>query len=216
MELPESDRQRAWHALVHRYEHLIHAVCRRNRLQDDADDIVQETFVRLWLNLSRVDFRPGSARRLIVTTITNCIREWGRARRRHLSILAGAEAAALVGPVAKAGISADDEAAGVELVQRAMERLRRQDEQTGKALHAVLLMRLNHSDESMGELARRLSRPGKERTSSGVASSLFLARRRLAELLREEVAATLHNPTPEEVDEELAELGLLVYCRHAR
>jgi len=59
------------------------------------------------------------------------------------------------------------------------------------------------------ELARRHGRPY---SSDGVRQALHRARTKFAELLRAEVAASIPSTDPVEVDAELAELGLLIYC----
>jgi hypothetical protein len=46
-----------------------------------------------------------------------------------------------------------------------------------------------------------------------VRKRLHLARQKLRELLREEVRRTLREPTDAAVEEELADAGLLAYCR---
>ena len=52
-------------------------------------------------------------------------------------------------------------------------------------------------------------------TAVGVRQTLHRAREKFGALLLDEVIHSLENPGPEQVEEELAELGLLDYCRPA-
>ena len=61
-------------------------------------------------------------------------------------------------------------------------------------------------------LAARLDRAF---TAAGIRQILHRSRERFAALLLDEVAHSLQSPTAEQLEEELAELGLLDYCRPA-
>jgi hypothetical protein len=52
-------------------------------------------------------------------------------------------------------------------------------------------------------------------TADGVRKLLQRAREKFAEFLLEEVVASLEEPAPEQLEQELRELGLWVYCRPA-
>jgi hypothetical protein len=99
------------------------------------------------------------------------------------------------------------------LLERALEQLRRQDQQKNQGFFTVLQARRNHPKASMEELAAQLSAGGPGRTAGWVRTTLFRARQRFCELLRQEVARELDVPTSADVDEELADLGLLAYCQ---
>jgi RNA polymerase sigma-70 factor (ECF subfamily) len=82
--------------------------------------------------------------------------------------------------------------------------------------YEVLWFRAHHADLRSPELAARLTaRLGKALTAEGVRQTLHRARRQFCWLLLEEVKDSLANPTREEAEEELAELGLLQECRDA-
>jgi RNA polymerase sigma-70 factor (ECF subfamily) len=77
------------------------------------------------------------------------------------------------------------------------------------------VLRLKSSDPSRTSttLAEELTRShGRSFTPEGVRQTLHRARARFAELLRAEVAASVPTDDPDEVNAELADLGLLVYC----
>lgn len=82
--------------------------------------------------------------------------------------------------------------------------------------HAVLRCRRDHPEARSAELARRVGeRLGRTFTADNVRQTLHRARELFADLLLNEVAQSLENPTLERVEEELCELELLDHCRPA-
>jgi len=80
----------------------------------------------------------------------------------------------------------------------------------------VLRFRADHPEARSPEMARELSRQlDKPVTADWVRQTLHRAREQFADLLLDEVARSLETPTPEQVEEELAELNLLTYCQPA-
>jgi RNA polymerase sigma-70 factor (ECF subfamily) len=96
--------------------------------------------------------------------------------------------------------------AGLEAIERA----------TGQPLYTVLRFRADHPNMHSPEMAEELGpRLGKPVTASGVRQMLHRARERFADLLLDEIANALENPTPENLEQELTDLGLLEHCRPA-
>jgi RNA polymerase sigma factor (sigma-70 family) len=84
------------------------------------------------------------------------------------------------------------------------------------AYHALLRLRSDRPELHSHELAEHLSRTtGKPVTAGNVRQTLRRARDRFAELLVDEVAHTLAEPTAERLEEELRILDLLGYCQPA-
>jgi RNA polymerase sigma factor (sigma-70 family) len=84
--------QRAWAAFVMRYGPLIHAWCRRWRLQQaDADDVTQEVLKKLHRNLHAFEYDPGKGRfRGWLKTVTrNAWRDFVDAQRRPDGVAIG-------------------------------------------------------------------------------------------------------------------------------
>jgi RNA polymerase sigma-70 factor (ECF subfamily) len=106
-----------------------------------------------------------------------------------------------------------DEMHRLHLVQRALTALERQSSALGQQCHTVLRLRMAQPDWSMEQLAAALSRDGESRTANWVKQQLFRGRERLCVLLRDEVASELESASPEDIEEELAALRLLEYCR---
>jgi RNA polymerase sigma-70 factor (ECF subfamily) len=99
-----------------------------------------------------------------------------------------------------------------ELLARAWEALAR----THSRFHAVLRLRADHPDMGSAEMAAQLTQQlGKPFTADAVRQNLRRARETFADLLLDEVAQSLEAPTAERLQEELAELTLLEYCRSA-
>jgi RNA polymerase sigma factor (sigma-70 family) len=82
--------------------------------------------------------------------------------------------------------------------------------------YEVFRFRVEHQDLTFDETAERLSaRLGRTLTSEAVRQTVSRARKQFALLLVGEVGHSLAVPTPETLAEELAEVGLLEYCRPA-
>ncbi len=80
----------------------------------------------------------------------------------------------------------------------------------------MLRFRAQHLELRADEMAEQLSRTlGKPLTAAGVRKTLERARIRFADLMLDEIAQTLSNPTLENLEEELIDLNLLEYCRPA-
>lgn len=97
-----------------------------------------------------------------------------------------------------------------EILSRALQTLGA----THPEFHAVLRFRADHPRMPSREMAEHLTRTLRRTLNAvGVRQMLCRARVRLCELLREEIAQSLEEPTPELINAELGELGLLVYCQ---
>jgi RNA polymerase sigma-70 factor (ECF subfamily) len=100
-----------------------------------------------------------------------------------------------------------------ELIQRTWAALRREaGEQLPNGYEAL---RRKAADEGLtsARIAEAMAAEcGRPVTAANVRQLLHRARDRFGELLRAEVAATLPDAAPADVDAELADLGLLVYC----
>jgi RNA polymerase sigma-70 factor, ECF subfamily len=57
------------------------------------DDIVQETFVRAWRNIDRIDFDAGNPRSFLFTVAQNIMVDQWRSQRRRGEVLVGGEVA---------------------------------------------------------------------------------------------------------------------------
>jgi RNA polymerase sigma-70 factor (ECF subfamily) len=175
-----------------------------------ADELTQEFAVCLL----RGDFRKadpgrGRFRHYVKGVLFHLVGQYRRGRAKQPRPLPADEVAA---GDESAGDDAFDESWRGELLARAWAALA--DAQP--AYHVVLRFRAEHpkmgSEEMAGQLTERLGRP---LTPDGVRQTLHRAREKFADLLLDEVARSLREPTRDRVEEELAELRLMEYCRPA-
>jgi hypothetical protein len=83
-------------------------------------------------------------------------------------------------------------------------------------LYTVFRYGAEHPKQTAAEIAEHLGRQlGVSLTADNVWQTLKRARDKFAALLLDEVSRSLGSPTPEELRDEVIELGLLSYCQPA-
>lgn len=179
----------------------------------DADELAQDAILRLMAgDFSGADPNRGRFRDLLKTAIRNMAHNhWAKANRRRgvdldLSML-GAEA----GPA-----DAEWDAAWRQTVlDHAWSALKEHErENPGSLPFTVLKLRTDHPDADSEELAAKIAaKSGTTIRADACRQMLRRARMRFAELLLQEVAGGLSDPSKERLAEELAALGLLEYVR---
>jgi RNA polymerase sigma-70 factor (ECF subfamily) len=101
-----------------------------------------------------------------------------------------------------------------ELLAKTWEALSELERTTGQLFFTVLRFRADNPDMRSPDMATRLEETLKKpMTSAGVRQLLHRAREKFAELLQQIVMSSLATDDPEQVDQELQELGLLAYIR---
>lgn len=185
---------------------------------DAADDLLQEFAYRfLHGDLRRVDPQRGRFRDYVKGVLFHLVADYHKKRQRQPRQLVPEhpEPAVVCEPDAAAEqaflVSWRD-----ELLARTWAALAAADQAGGQHYHAVLRFRADHpelrSHEMAGELGRLL---GKPLTAAGVRKTLDRARDRFADLLLDEIAEALSDPTPDQLEQELIDLNLLEHCRPA-
>lgn len=207
----------ARNALVLRYNRAIRGyVGAMVRNPHDADELAQEVVMRLARgDFARATPERGRFRDLLKVSVRNMVkshwsREEVRSRRREAvpdwSVVAGADD------------ERDDEwlttwrQAVLDLAWQGL----REFEQShrGNVSHALLKLRVEWPDASIGELADHLAEAtGARLREPALRQQLRRARLRFAELLIEELARSIDDASPERVEEELSDLELLDYVR---
>lgn len=201
-----------YQAAVYRY--LLAAV----RDADVADDLYQEFALRLVRgDFKRANPERGRFRDFLKTSLYHLIVDHQRRQqRRPLSL--GPDSPEPAGEMS-GEMESDREFLAIwraELLQRTSDALLRVEKQTGQPLHLVLRFRTDHPDVRSPRMAEQLTaRLGRPVTADWVRKRLHVAREKFTELLLEEVERSLERPTPDEVERELIDLGLLDYCRPA-
>ena len=103
-----------------------------------------------------------------------------------------------------------------DLLARCWASLSAIEQQTGQPFYTVLRFRAEHPDLSSAQMAEQLGEQiGKSLNAPAVRQILHRARDKFAHLLLDEVAQALAQPTREQLEQELLELGLLEHCRAA-
>jgi len=99
-----------------------------------------------------------------------------------------------------------------ELINRAWAELEHESNSRGQLLYQALRLKADAPDRSALEVARLLADANRRPvTADSARQFLHRARQRFAALLRQEVAISLPTDDDAAIDEELADLGLLVY-----
>jgi RNA polymerase sigma factor (sigma-70 family) len=180
----------------------------RNR--DDAEDIAQEFLVQVvQQGFAGAKQERGKFRHYLKVAVRNAaldfLRKRKSERRRQEKLAEHLASAAAMGP--------DEE--WLEdyrqcLLKSVWQRLRRhQDSTPGNLLHRVLQAAADQPDADSRMLAAQISREtGKTLTAEAFRQQLHRARRLFAAFLVEEVSQTVEPADRQQVDEELAELGL--------
>jgi RNA polymerase sigma-70 factor (ECF subfamily) len=177
--------------------------------ETQAEELCQEFAVRFL----RGDFRHadpdrGRFRDYLKVALQHLAGE--RARRPQTLPLSADHSARVLG---ESAVDRFQELWRAELLGRAWAALAEHSAGRGDQFYDVLRLKSEDpartSEWLADELARRHGRPI---TAAGARQTLHRAREKFAELLRAVVAASIPTDDPAEVDAELAELGLLVYC----
>jgi RNA polymerase sigma-70 factor (ECF subfamily) len=103
-----------------------------------------------------------------------------------------------------------------ELLNQAWKALEKLEKRSGQLHYTVLRFQSDHADLKTPQLTERFNAQfGKNFTADNMRQSVHRAREKFAAFLLEEVEHSLENPTREQLEEELIDLQLLVYCKRA-
>jgi len=206
-------------ALIQRYQgaayrYLLGAV----RDADAADELFQEFALRVMQGaFGRADPQKGRFRDYLKTTLFHLVidHQRGPRHRAHPLDLDVVQPAAPAWDPAEADRQFEASWRD-ELLARAWNSLAEAERQGGQPYSSVLRFRVDHPEASSAEMAARLTeqlKPERPCTETGMRKTLQRARERFAEALVDDVAGSLGQSTPEQLEQELIDLGLLSYCR---
>lgn len=195
------------------YRYLLGAL----RNADAADELFQEFSLRLL----RGDFRNASSegghrfRDFVKTALFHLIVDHQkRQRARPRALTAAVNEPAVWPPEQTDAERAFNESWREELMDRTWLALAELGRQTGQSHFTVLRFRTENPLLSSADLAEQLGpRLGKALTIDAVRKALQRAREQFTALLVAEVAHYLDNPSADQLEQELLDLGLLAYCR---
>jgi hypothetical protein len=180
--------------------------------EHEADEATQEFLLRVvQRGFARANPEQGRFRDYLKTAVRNAALT--RRGRKRPAALSAALAEGLSDDSAEADWLSDWQRCLLERAWRALEVQQRRS--PGNLFYTVLRVSAEHPDEDSAALAARVSvLAGRELRADTFRKQLSRARRLFAEVLLEEVARTLADPSPARLEEELIELGLLSYVRH--
>jgi RNA polymerase sigma factor (sigma-70 family) len=204
--------------LLERYGEAVQRYLRRIlRDRDAADEVFQEFALRLLRgDLRGANPRRGRFRDFVKGTLFHLIADFRKQRRELRSPLSSDCAELAVNPADSEADRQFLESWRDELLARTWAALAEIEARTGQPLYAVLRFRAAHCEMRSPQMAEMLTAQlGRPLTAAGVRQTLHRARQKFADLLLEEVAHSLENPTAEQLGQELVEMGLFDYCRPA-
>lgn len=207
----------AQRSLMERYGPAIRRYLRAAvRDEHAADDLYQEFALRFVRgDLAGADRERGRFRDFVKGVLSHLIADFYKQKKRddHLRLRAAPQTATLLPSECTRGLEKEWRDQALHLAWSAFARL----ETEGSALlYAVLRCRAEHGDLGSSALAQLISsRFDRPIGATCVRQLLHRARKRFAELLVDEVASGLADPTHEELLAELEELRLLRWCRPA-
>jgi RNA polymerase sigma-70 factor (ECF subfamily) len=202
--------------LMYRYGGAVHRyLLRALRDPDVAAELNQEFALRF----VRGDFRHchptrGRFRDYVKRAVQNLINDYYRRRRPSIPLEGD-----VAEPAAAGGGTAHFEHQFLEswkndLLGRAWKALLELEQTEGQPYHTVLRMRVDQRELRSAQLAEQLSATlGRSITAGAFRQTVQRARHKYVNYLIKEVAASLEQPTPEEIEEELGDLELLEFCR---
>ncbi len=180
--------------------------------EHDADEVEQD----LLLHVVERGFADGMGRRgkfryYLMTVVRNAALAYFRKKSRRPVTVADLSSI----PAAQIADRAWDRSWRECVMKNAWLALRSHEQRNpGNLFHTVLRTSIKHGDEDSTMLAVRVSSAtGQDLSPEAFRKQLSRARRKFGELLIDEVARTMRNATPEELEEELSSLDLLKYVR---
>src|SRR5438132_3830592 len=184
---------------------------------DAADELFQEFALHLVRGKLRgANPKYGRFRNFVKGTLFHLIADYRKQQRKWPRPLPAKRAALAVRPEELECDRRFVESWCDELLARSWAALAEVEAATGRPFHAVLRFRAEHPEMRSPQMAEQLAaRLGRPFTAAGVRQILHRAREKFADLLLQEVTDSLENPTAEQLEQELVELGLLDYCRPA-
>ena len=141
---PDEQVMTALHAEHHRV--LLSFVLRYARDREHAEDVVQETLLRAWRNIDKIDPDRTTTRSYLFTIARNVLTDGWRAESRRPAFVLDDDAVAAV-PAA----DEVDAVIDAQLVAAALERL--------SVEHRIVVQSLYYDGLSVSEAARRLAVP---------------------------------------------------------
>jgi RNA polymerase sigma factor (sigma-70 family) len=216
----DSQAARAAEQLVTRYARPVYRYLLSSLRDPDAAD---EVFQNFGLRLCSGAFRnaspsAGRFRDYLKTAVIRLVLDYRRKQGTGIREVHVDDADLVHEEDAQAEGDVFDENWRTEVLAKVWRTLEVYEQETGSPYATVLRCRFEQEDASSEDLAALLTKrlsADPPLTAAGVRKTLQRARERFAEILMDEVQASLNVQTTDELEQELAELRLLKYCRSA-
>jgi RNA polymerase sigma factor (sigma-70 family) len=215
---PANATNSAQEQLLERYSAAAHRyLCKVLNDPDAADEVFQEFALRLVRgDLGGANPNRGRFRNFVKGTLFHLIADYRKQRGKWPGPLPADSAGLADIPEERESDRQFIESWCDELLAHAWAALADSDAENQQFFFAVLRFRADHPHLRSPQMAEQLAvQLGRPLTAAGVRQILHRAREKFAEFLLDEVSHSLENPTTEQLHQELAELGLLDYCRPA-
>jgi len=183
----------------------------------DADELAQDVVVRLMKgDFGQPTPERGRFRDLLKVAVKNMVRNfWSRQKRRKKRNIDVEDLATIEqrqDDLAESAWLSTWQNSVLGLAWQTLQQY--QNSIPGNVSYTLLRLRADHPDVDTVNLTERLAEAtGRSHRPDAVRQKLRRARLRFAQLLIEEVAASIDDPSPERVEEELADIGLIEYVR---
>lgn len=188
------------------------------RNADAADDLFQDFSVRLLKgDLHNADPQRGQFRNYVKGVLFHLVADFHQRNKRRPAALGENTPEPAVAEPSHAEFDREFvQNWRDDLLARAWQKLEETERDTRKPFYTVLRFRAQHPDLSSDQMAALLSVTlGKPLTAAGVRQTLHRAREQFSEIVLDEVLHSLDQPSPQHLEDELVELGLLKYCKPA-
>jgi RNA polymerase sigma-70 factor (ECF subfamily) len=212
----EDEAQAARQLLMQRYcgavfRYLLKAV----RDPGVAEDLTQEFALRfIQGRFGQADPSQGRFRSYVKGALFRLVQDHHRHQYREPKAVSLETDASVPAPPEEAGDREFADSWRQELLSRAWRALLQVQTETGQPYHDVLRLRVDAPEMSSTEMAESLSGTlGRPISAANVRQLLHRARDRFADLLFDDVRLSLEGAPMEQIEEELAELNLLKYCK---
>jgi len=184
---------------------------------DAADEVLQEFAVRFLKGGFRgADPEKGKFRSYLKTALGRLVIDYRRKQFRQQQMSGRSD------PPEAAVTDSDpqlfDDSWRTEVLNRCWSALEANQQQKGNVYYSVLRFRAEHPELASHEMAQRLNQqlqPARPLTSDSVRQSLKRAREKFAELLIDEIGASIGSDDLDQIERELIDLELLRYCQPA-
>lgn len=210
-----STADEARHSLVTRYSTSIRSYVRAvMKGSPGADEVAQDVVVKLLQgDFAGADPKRGRFRDLMKVAVRNTIRKWWERENRRQGV--AYDVGLTESPAGDPADAEWDSAWRGNLLELAWSALEEYQKSTpGSIAYTLMRLRTESPDASSEELAEQLgAKLGRKVRADALRQQLRRARMRFAELLIDEIASGLDQPTSDRIEEELVALGLLEYVR---